>query len=205
MKKIVLLLATLSIAFTVGAATGTRISAMLQNQRVYFNGDYYTERVISYNGTTYVPLRRFSNMLDVPVNYQNNVIYLGDDGVTNGQTSIPTPSIQTNSPVVINDARLSYNSDGEECIVLDVTFYNNSGETTSLYGSSYAINAYQNGYKLYESPNDPNANGPLTTVRPGGSISFKCYFVLEGSSPVNVKIDNWVKGNMLIDRTYNIY
>lgn len=207
MKKIAVLLATLSIAFTVGAATGTRISAMLQNQRIYVNGNYYTERVISYNGTTYVPLRRFSNFLEVPVDYRNNVIYVGDDQVTNAPSApVPAvPSTQTNSPVVINDATIEYDSDGEECIVLDVTFYNNSGETTSLYGSNYAINAYQNGYKLYTSSGNPNANGPLTSVRPGSSLRFKYYFVLEGSSPVNVQVDNWVKGQMLIDRTYSIY
>lgn len=70
--------ALLLTSFTVGAATGTKITAELKSQQISYNGSNVSKKVVSYDGTTYVPLREFSQLVGIPVEYKNNIIYLGE-------------------------------------------------------------------------------------------------------------------------------
>jgi len=83
MKKGLLFIGILLIAFTVGAATGTKITAELRNQSINYNGNLSGQQVISYKGTTYVPLKAFSSLVGVSVNYKDGIVYLGEDSSTN--------------------------------------------------------------------------------------------------------------------------
>ncbi|WP_010243744.1 NPCBM/NEW2 domain-containing protein [Acetivibrio cellulolyticus] len=46
-------------------------------ENMYWNGKYYVPTALIYNGTTYVPLRFFSESIGQPVDYKNNTIYVG--------------------------------------------------------------------------------------------------------------------------------
>lgn len=77
MKKGLFIIGALTLcSFTVGAATGIKINAELKNQIVNCNGGRINQEVVSYNGTTYVPLRAFSNMLGVTTDYVNGEIII---------------------------------------------------------------------------------------------------------------------------------
>lgn len=66
----------LGLCFSVGAATGIKISAELKNQPMKVNGTSVTKEVITYNNTTYVPLRQAGEMLGASVSYENGVVVL---------------------------------------------------------------------------------------------------------------------------------
>lgn len=77
MKKIIPFTCVLLVGITVGAATGSKITAELKNQQVNYKGTTIIEEVISYEGSTYVPLRSFSEIVDLPASYKDGVIFLG--------------------------------------------------------------------------------------------------------------------------------
>lgn len=77
MKKIIPFTCVLLVGITVGAATGSKITAELRNQQVQYKGITSTQKVISYNGSTYVPLKSFGELIDIPVSYNKGIIYLG--------------------------------------------------------------------------------------------------------------------------------
>lgn len=83
MKKVLAFLGVLLLGVTVGAATGVKITAELKNQKINFNGNLSNQEIISYKGSTYVPLRAFSNLVNIPVNYKDGIIYLGEDNSKN--------------------------------------------------------------------------------------------------------------------------
>ncbi|ADZ82403.1 hypothetical protein [Cellulosilyticum lentocellum] len=69
----------LSLCFSLGAATGIKIQAELMNQKMNINGKEQVKETISYKGKTYVPLRDLGNMLNVPVDYKNGIVYVGKE------------------------------------------------------------------------------------------------------------------------------
>lgn len=69
----------LSLCFSLGAATGIKIQAELMNQKMNINGKEQVKATISYKGKTYVPLRDLGNMLNVPVDYKNGIVYVGKE------------------------------------------------------------------------------------------------------------------------------
>lgn len=81
MKKLTVLLsvACLSSGVLMGSV-GTTIKAQLQNMNIVKDGNYVLQgtKVISYNGTTYVPLRAFGEVTGVDVSYNNGTVYLGN-------------------------------------------------------------------------------------------------------------------------------
>lgn len=79
MKKLVIFIGVLLAGVTIGAATGSKITAELRSQKVNYNGSLSNQQVISYNGSTYVPLRSFGELIDIPVSYSNGVVYMGED------------------------------------------------------------------------------------------------------------------------------
>lgn len=69
----------LSLCFSLGAATGIKIQAELMNQIININGEEHIKATISYKGKTYVPLRDLGNMLNVPVDYKDGIVYVGKE------------------------------------------------------------------------------------------------------------------------------
>lgn len=77
-------------AFSLGAATGTKITATLKQQQINYKGTSYSKEVVEYKGTNYVPLREFSNLLGVSANYEKGIIELGE-----GASETTTPVSET--------------------------------------------------------------------------------------------------------------
>ena len=73
-KFIVTAIVALGLCFSVGAATGVKISAELKNQAMKVNGTSTSKEVISYNNTTYVPLRQIGEMLDAKIDYKDGTV-----------------------------------------------------------------------------------------------------------------------------------
>lgn len=87
---------------TIGAATGVKISAELKPQNVIVDGSNHNQSVISYKGSTYVPLRSFGDLLGVKVDYKNGNIYLGDSSNTaSGSSNISASSYNMNNPAPV--------------------------------------------------------------------------------------------------------
>ncbi|PHV72200.1 hypothetical protein CS063_01625 [Sporanaerobium hydrogeniformans] len=82
MKKILGFFGVLLLGATIGAS-GVKITAELKTQKVSYNGNVSDQEVIAYNGSTYVPLRKFGELVNIPVNYKDGVVYLGNDGSKN--------------------------------------------------------------------------------------------------------------------------
>lgn len=181
MKKILLFVGTLLVAFTVGAATGTKITAELQNKSVSYNGNLSSQKVISYKGNTYVPIKEVSTLLNVPLEVKNNVIYLGSDNI------VTAPIKQQKYSLIINKASIITGSD-KEAVVLDVNFKNNSGKSMSPSETGYGFVAYQNGISLnfnYIPYSDGNTSS--TVVMSGHELDFISEFEINDHSPVIVE------------------
>lgn len=89
-KKLALFVSILTVgSFSLGAATGTRITATLKQQQINYSGSTYNKQVIEYKGTNYVPLREFGNILGTNATYQNGVIYLsgGNQSASSGSVA----------------------------------------------------------------------------------------------------------------------
>ncbi|MGL5677676.1 MAG: hypothetical protein ACRDDX_14800 [Cellulosilyticaceae bacterium] len=84
------LVACMASATTLIAATPT-ISAILKKQEINYEGNVSTKEVVSYNNTTYVPLREFSKLVGIPVDYKNGIIYLGDNTSSSYDYNNPAP------------------------------------------------------------------------------------------------------------------
>lgn len=79
MKKRGVLIACLALGTTVSVSAFTHkvISANIKSQTISYKGNITNQEVIEYNNTTYVPLRSFSELVGIPVDYQNGSIHLG--------------------------------------------------------------------------------------------------------------------------------
>ena len=77
-KFIVTAVVALGLCFSVGAATGVKINAMLKDQAMKVNGKTTTSQVIAYNNATYVPLRQVGEMLGAKVDYKDGVVIIGE-------------------------------------------------------------------------------------------------------------------------------
>lgn len=91
MKRKTLILVVLSImcGTVLGATGAVKITAeLMQTKIVKDNKQVLNDtKVISYKGTTYVPLRAFAEVTGVEVNYSNGTIYLGDNSQLLSNTS----------------------------------------------------------------------------------------------------------------------
>jgi hypothetical protein len=199
-KKSLLFIGTLLLAFTIGAATGTKISATLQNQSIVYNGATSTQKVISYNGTTYVPLRGFSDLVKIPVKYSNSTIYLG----ANNTESTPIASTKDKYTFIINSVETGVNYEDKQVAIVNISFANNSGETQSPLGSLYSVNAYQNGVELEASfDGDLTENDSYVSVLSGSTLKYGQLFVLKDKSPITIEIAEFL-GDKKISKTFNI-
>lgn len=189
---------TLLLGITLGAASGVKISATLQNQAISYNGSLSGQQVISYNSTTYVPLRSFSNLVNIPVDYKNSTIYLG------GNNTVTAPAKQTKFTFSINGVSTGASYDNEDVAIVDVSFTNNSGESKTPSGSLYNVTAYQNGVEL-ETTFDSNLAeyDSYTSVQSGATLNYSELFVIKDRSPITIEIKEFL-GDKKVSKTLNL-
>lgn len=87
-KNICVLLGTLLIGTSLGAATSLKVQATLMEQKMNVNGELKKEMILNYEGNTYVPLRRFGELTGIKVDYKNGTVIIGETG----ESKSPTPS-----------------------------------------------------------------------------------------------------------------
>lgn len=98
-KKMIVIvgLSCLMSGTVIGATVGTKITAELLQMKVVKDNQQVLKgtKVISYNGSTYVPLRAFGEVTGTAINYKDGVIYLGNNNtiVSNTTQSNNTESI----------------------------------------------------------------------------------------------------------------
>ena len=194
MKKIAVFACSLFLlGGVVGAATGIKISAELKPQNVISNGETYNQQVISYKGSTYVPLRSFGDLVGVSVDYKDGNIYLGGD-LSSPATSQTVNTNKSKYKFTIGDGSIEKSAYGDDLIaVIDMTFENNSGQTISPYGTLYSINAYQNGVQIDSTVNlGSEYNDVMTEVLNGHTLDFKAMFYIKDDSPVTIEISEFL-------------
>lgn len=183
MRKSLLFIGTLLIAFTIGAAAGTKITAELQNKSISYNGNLSSRKVISYKGSTYVPLKEFSTLTNISLDIKNGVIYLGE----NNTVTAPAPVKQKEQLLRIDSVSIGEGFE-KESVVLNVNFKNNSGKTMSPSETGYGFIAYQNGISLnfnYIPYSDGNTSSTL--VMDGHELNFISEFEINDHSPIIVE------------------
>ena len=100
-KKMIIIvgLSCLMSGTIIGATVRTKITAELLQMKVVKDNQQVLKdtKVISYNGSTYVPLRAFGEVTGTAINYKDGVIYLGNNNtiVSNTAQSNNTESIST--------------------------------------------------------------------------------------------------------------
>lgn len=201
-KKLALFISMLTIgAFTVGAATGTKITATLMQQPIVLDGTTNTKQVINYNNSTYVPLREFANMTGISVNYQNGKIYVGE----NNTVEAPVQQNKKEFTFTINGVTTGkVNYEGKNVVIANITMLNNSGESTTPMGSLYSIRAYQSGVELDSTfDSDLMENDEYTSVMNGSSIAFGSAFVIRDNSPVTIEVTEFL-GDDKVSKTFTL-
>lgn len=199
-KAILFAMAFTVLGATVGAATGSKITATLIQQPIVCNGSTTTKSVISYNGTTYVPLREFGSLTGTSINYQNGKVYVG----SNNTVDVPVNVASKKFTFSINGISTGINYDDKQVAIIDISMKNNSGESTTPLGSLYDIRAYQSGVELESTfDSDLAPQDEYTSVMNGATLNFKSLFVLRDSSPVTVEITEFL-GNDKVSKTFNL-
>lgn len=112
MKKGVLVVClALAITITVSAFAHKAITVSMKSQDIFYEGNRTNQEVIVHNNTTYVPLRSFSELVGVPVDYKNGVIYLGDTANNTSNTDTANDIENTSSTDPANDIDNTSNTD----------------------------------------------------------------------------------------------
>ena len=137
-KGILVVCLALSMVITASAFVQKTISATMKSQDIAYEGNNMNQEVIVYNNTTYVPSRNFSEIVGVPVDYKNGVIYLGDSANQSNTTNGSTESNNSN-----NSNNNSNNSNNNS---------NNSNSSNTNSNSSNHV--ADNGNKLYIGKNE---------------------------------------------------
>lgn len=128
-KGILVVCLSLSMVITASAFVQKTISATMKSQDIAYKGNNMNQEVLVYNNTTYVPLRNFSEIVGVPVEYKNGVIYLGDTANQSNSTNGSTESNNSNNS-------------------------NNNSNNSSNTNNTNSNNAADNGNKLYIGKNE---------------------------------------------------
>jgi len=201
MKKALAFLGVLLLGASVGAATGVTITATLKNQAISYNGALSSQQVVSYKGTTYVPLRSFSTLLDVPVDYKEGTIYLG----ANNTITAPVATTKDKFTFSINGASTGISSyDNKTVAIIDMSFTNNSGKSQSPGGTLFNVKAYQNGIQLeYGFDSDLTENDAYTSVMSGSTLNYGELFVLSGESPITIEVTEFM-GDKKVSKTFDL-
>lgn len=146
MKKIISFTCVLLVGITVGAATGSKITAELRNQQVQYKGITSNQKVISYNGSTYVPLRSFGEMVEIPVRYSDGIVYMGEDESDN--VDYWGKDINIMAKDVYTIAENEYN--GKECKDNVGNSYTNYLVFSSSMGDGYVTFPLSGKYRKFE-------------------------------------------------------
>lgn len=199
-RNLVMLVGCISICSAVFGATAQKISAELKQQKIVCNGSAQTKEVISYNGTTYVPLRQFGEMTGTSINYDSGVIYVGE----NNTVTEPVKADKKEFTFTINGVTTGINYEDKKVAIVNMSMLNNSGETQSPGGSLYSFRAYQNGVELESSfDSDLVAHDEYTNVLNGSTIDFQSLFILKDDSPITLEVTEFL-GDDKVSKTFNI-
>lgn len=198
LKKGLFFVGPLLLAFTVGAATGTKITAELQSKTINCNGNISSQQAITYKGTTYLPLRSLASLMNTSVDYKNGVIYIGESG------SVTAPAQKEKFKFTINSVSTAYNYENKEVAIVDITFVNNSGETTSPLASLYSVRAFQNGVEL-ESNHDSDLTeyDNFTSVLSGSTLNYQQLFIIKDKSPITIEVSEFL-GDKKVSKKFNL-
>lgn len=96
---------------SVGAVTGSKITATLIQQPIVSGNNTSIKQAISYNNTTYVPLREFSAMTGTSVDYKNGIIYIGGGAPKSSTAPARSSTYSRNNPAPIGVSQ-TVSSDG---------------------------------------------------------------------------------------------
>lgn len=145
----------------------------------------------------------------------------GDDtaSTTQGETTDTTTTEETQEPadtssatvgdyeVSIGDARMVADDfTGEEALLVNLTFTNNSDETTSPM-LALLVEAYQDGVQLERaiiSSEDFDVNSESLNVQSGGSNDFQLVFTLTSESPVQVIAKEFLGDEAQAEKTFDL-
>lgn len=200
MKKVLLsVILSGTICLGIGAATGSKITSTLIQQPIVSNGVTSIKQVISYNNSTYVPLREFANMTGTSVDYKNGKIYLG----ANNTVEEPVQQNKKKFTFTINGIITGkVNYEDKEIVIANVTMFNNSGKSVAPYESFYSIKAYQNGIELEQTMADIE-NDKFRYVMNGASLEYGNAFIIKDNSPVTIEISE-VLGEDKVSKTFKL-
>lgn len=93
MKKRVLgtIVVCLGMSFSLGAATAVKITAELKNIGVVANNTTHNMNAVVYNGTTYVPVKEFCNIIGTEFEFRDNSLYLDQSNSEKYSYNNPAP------------------------------------------------------------------------------------------------------------------
>lgn len=114
-----------------------------------------------------------------------------DDTLDTFETIDPNDFDETNLlSVSMEEVQVLSYEDGDEALVIDMLFTNNSDSTTS-FSSNYNVNAFQNGvaleYWYIGIDYDPSLN--FRDIQPGTTITVQVAFALDDESEVIVDLE----------------
>lgn len=121
---VVLGMATIMCSSTVfGATENKKVEATLVTNKVVKDNQQVLEgtELINYNGSLYVPLRKFGEVADITINYKDGVVYLGD----NNTISVDSTNNTTNLYSKYEDVLPSMNKNGGATKVKNTEYYKN--------------------------------------------------------------------------------
>lgn len=117
----------------------------------------------------------------------------------------------TDSTAVIDDARIAQSSSGYYCLVLNVTYQNDSGSAANLINDIYChIEAYQGGVQLDSTgvtsePGVYDYSDAFTLVKNGGTISTELVWKLrDAAAPIELEIGKCADYKPAMTKTLNI-
>ncbi|MCI8366125.1 MAG: DUF5067 domain-containing protein [Eggerthellaceae bacterium] len=106
--------------------------------------------------------------------------------------------------VVIGEAALAEDYQGNSAVVVEYAFTNNSDEAISPMVAVHA-KAFQNGVQLESAigADGADANKSMSEIKPGASVSYSLAYVLEDASDVTVEVEELFdfSGTILAEKT----
>ncbi len=145
-KTLIIVGICLCASFTIGAASGVKVTAELKEQQITYKDNIINQGILSYKDTTYVPLKAFGNLLEIPVNYKNGIIYLGDK--TEGEISYWGKEI--NHMALSKYAFADYTYNGTSCSDTTGNAYTNYLKMGASMGDGYVEFPLNGKYNRFE-------------------------------------------------------
>ncbi len=111
-----------------------------------------------------------------------------------GDATLGSPFDVKDSTVVLNSVRKSKDYDGKEAIVLNITWTNNSNETTS-YATSISEKVFQDGQELESAfmVDGVQSDNYLKDVRPGTTLeNIEVSYHTISTNELEIEFDEWI-------------